>query len=299
MIAPMLDGLERFRPLALPLGDEEELLERALERLHELEPGEIAILPEYVAWTEDRSEIAYGTLLGVAVEHRLGIVTTLNLPPDLMEDLPGRDGAARFNALTIFTPHGDVHVPQAKLIPQAFEMSAALQGPNIGVRPYPRLNRVRLDLGGEDLLEARFLLGSDLWAMGRMPADALRADLWIVPANLARGGEAYAARLLEAARAAKLAGATVLCNAEQPGDEGQPPHALPVEEVREAPGRDGKARWPDRKLLDDAFRLYPDARAGSFAELASLPERAGRIALPESLAPTEPQLGDYPITIVL
>jgi hypothetical protein len=217
-----------------------------------------------------------------------------------MEDLPGRDEAARFNALTIFTPHGEVHVPQAKLAPQAFEMSAALKGPNIGIKPYPRLNRVRLDLGGAEVLEARFLVGSDLWAMGRMPPDALRADLWIVPANLPRGGEAQAARLLEAARAARLAGATVLCNAEQAGRDGQAPHALPVEEVREAPVGASKAhRWPDRDLLDDAFRLYPDGRAGSFVELAELPERAGRIAIPASLAPTEPQLGDYPITIVL
>ena len=43
-----------------------------------------------------------------------------------------------------------------------------VSGPGIGVSPYHRLNRVRLDLG-ESVIEARFVVCSDLWALTRLP----------------------------------------------------------------------------------------------------------------------------------
>ncbi len=218
----MVPGLHRFRPLAIPLGDEEAMLERAVERLHELEEGDIAVLPELVCWTEDRSELAYATFVGVAQEHGLGIVTTLNLPSELTEDLPGKAPDERYNALVLITRFGHVHVPQAKLTPHPFETDRTMGGPSIGVAPYRRVNRVRLDLGDE-LIEARFLICSDLWMLRRLPAKALACDLLVVPANFARGAEAYARDLLARARAAGVARATLHVNAfQEPGDEREP-----------------------------------------------------------------------------
>src|SRR3954447_15993441 len=40
-----------FNVISLQLGDETEMLDRAVEALQEVEPGETVFLPEYVAWT--------------------------------------------------------------------------------------------------------------------------------------------------------------------------------------------------------------------------------------------------------
>jgi hypothetical protein len=287
----------RLRPLSLQLGDEETLLGRALDRLDELDPGDVALLPELLAWTPLASETAYATLLTNAVSLGVSVITTLNLSADLAEDLPGRAADQRYNALVVFTRHGDVHVPQAKVTPQSFEMDASLtDGPGIGVARYGRINRVCLDLG-EELVEARFFVCSDLWALGRLPRDSLRANLWIVPANFARGAEAWAARLLDGARAAGLAGGTALVNPSHvPRDPGREPLTLAVESLDEAVP--APAVWPPPDL-DDAFRLYDDGRARNFVEMARLAEREGRIAVPRSLAAAPLVAGEYPVTIAL
>jgi hypothetical protein len=293
----MSEGLARLRPLALQLGDEESLLDRAIERLHELDPGDIALLPELVAWTDEPSEIAYGTLLGVARDHGLGVITTLNLPSDLTEDLPGRDPDARYNAVVLITRHGHVHIPQAKVTPQSFETSHALGSPGIGVAPYHRINRVRLDLG-EVMLETRFFICSDLWAMMRLPRPSLRCDLAVVPANFAAGAELHAYRLLAAARATGVARATAFCNAYHvPSDEKLPALAASVEDLEVGDAELANA-WADRVVLEDGFRIYDDARARTFVEMANLPEREGRIAVPRSLAEAPLETGEYPITVV-
>lgn len=299
MLARMpLPALARFRPIALKLGDEEAVLEHAVERLHELEPGDIAVLPEFVSWSEEYSETALAALHEVAREHGLGVITTLNLGPELVEDLPGRDPEARYNAVVVLTPHGELHVPQAKVTPQSFETSRALGGPSIGVSPYRRINRVRLDVG-EGLLDVRFLVCSDLWALTRLPASSLRCDLLVVPANFARGAEAHARRLLAMARAHGLARATLLCNAfHEPRDPKHAALALAVEELL----HDGAAETSeiaDRAALADAFRSYDEARARNFVEMANLPEREERIAVPRALSDAPLEAGEYPVTIVL
>ncbi|MSP60604.1 MAG: hypothetical protein EXR72_09745 [Myxococcales bacterium] len=294
-----ISGLARLRPLALQLGDEESLLIQALERLHDLDEGEIGVLPELVAWTNHHSAIAFGTLLTFARDHGIGVITTLNLPPDLTEDLPGRDPAARHNAVVVMTRHGDVHVPQAKLTPQAFERSQAPFGPGIGVAPYARLNRVRLDLGDE-VVSAHFLVCSDLWVLTRLPPPSLRCDLLVVPANFARGAEVHAGRLLAAARARGIAGATILVNpGHQPRDPSRAPLAIAVETLLDDGAGAVAAAWDDRALLDDCFRICDDDRVPNFVAMVELPEREGRIAVPRSLADAPIAPGEYPVTIVL
>src|SRR5215813_11894760 len=137
------------------------MLAQALRALEEVGEGETAFLPEYVAWTPRGSGVAFARLVALAQARNINIVATLNVGPDLHEDLPGRDPEARYNALVIFTRHGLVHVPQAKVTPHSFEMDLATDGPGIGVAPYARINRVRLDWQ-EAIVEARFLICSDV-----------------------------------------------------------------------------------------------------------------------------------------
>jgi hypothetical protein len=292
-------GIERWKPIALELGDEEALLERAIDRLHGLEAGDVAVLPELVARSPERSEVAFAALHEVARAHGLGVVATLNLGPELLEDLPGRVNGARHHAVAIFTRHGAVHVPQAKVTPQSFERAEGPLGSGMGVQPYARVNRVRLDVG-EALIEVRFLVSSDLWAFARLPAPALRADLLVVPGGFARGAESHAARLLERARAAGIAQATLLVNGDlAAGDSAREPLAVAAADLDEGEGAPSPGEWPAPDALADAFRTYPDERVADFAQMAAWPERDGRIALPRSLADAALVPGEYPVTIVL
>ncbi len=288
-----ISRLSRFRPISLQLGDEQELLERSAERLHGLSVGEVAVLPEYLAWTADRSEIALANLLGIAKAHHINVIATLNLRPELTEDLPGRDEQAHYNALVVVTRHGDIHVPQAKVTPQAFEMATGLQGPGIGVSPYRRINRVRFDIGTE-VIEVRFFICSDLWALTRMTQQSV-SDLWIVPGNFAFGAERYATRLLAMARGRGWTKASLMANAyHQPKRADHRPLAVAIEELVEGEGEPGS-----EEMLRDAFRVYADEQADSFVSMVNLKEREGRIAVPRSLAEAPIAEGEYPVTIVL
>src|SRR5205814_7668736 len=117
-----------------------------------------------------------------------------NLGGELVPDLPGADPALRYNAVAVFTRHGDVHVPQAKITPQSFEMDAAFDGPGIAVSGYGRLNIVELDVDDE-LVRARFLVCSDVALLGRFTPRELASDLLIVMGNFAVGAEKHASRL--------------------------------------------------------------------------------------------------------
>src|SRR5688572_15489377 len=55
-----------FNLLSLQLGEEEEVLDRALEALETVLPGDTAFLPESVAWTASGSGRAFATLLAEA-----------------------------------------------------------------------------------------------------------------------------------------------------------------------------------------------------------------------------------------
>lgn len=274
------------------------MLERALTALDSVESGETAFLPEYVAWTPRGSGRAFAQLVAAAQSRNINVVTTLNVAPDLHEDLPGRDVHARYNALVIFTRHGSVHVPQAKVTPQSFEMDAAPDGPQIGVHAYDRINRVRLDWQ-ETLIEARFLVCSDLALLTQLTPAELACDLFVVVGNFAYGAERVASRLLGAALAAGAARTALLVNAFHVPREGHHALAHKVEEVLDATKRiKPRAQWPRPRAIRDGFHVYDDARARDFVSMCELPRR-GRIAVPRSRWKASVQLGEYPITVSL
>lgn len=289
-----------FHLISLQLGDEAEILERATGALEEVEPGETAFLPEYLAWTPSGSGRAFLKLLSLARDFGINIVTTLNLGSGLVEDLPGHEPEARYNAVVIFTRHGVVHVPQAKITPQSFEMDASLEGPAIHVRPYHRLNRVRLDVD-EEILEVRFLVCSDVMALHRFAPRELRSDLMVVMGNFAFGAERHASRLLGIALESGVASTTIHVNAHQaPKQKGQRPLAVRVEEVLDATrARKPPLKWPRPRSLRSAFFVYDDADAHDFVSMCRLDGRRGRIAVPRSRWDAPIEHGQYPVTVVL
>ncbi len=275
------------------------MLERALAALEEVEPGETAFLPEYVAWTPRGSGRAFARLVAFAQERNINIVTTLNVAPDLHEDLPGRDPEARYNALVIFTRHGIVHVPQAKVTPQSFEMDARADGPGIGVRPYDRLTRVRLDWQ-DTIIDARFIICSDLATFVDLTPSQLACDLIVVLGNFAYGAERVASRLLVDAIETGAARATFHVNAfHAPTAPAQQPLALKVEEVLDATRRTKPTpTWPSPRRVRNGFYVYDDDDARDFASMCNLPRR-GRIAVPRSRWKAPLTLCDYPVTVSL
>jgi len=288
-----------FHLISLQLGSEEQMLERALAALGDVDEGETAFLPEYLAWTPHGSGRAFARLIALAQARNINIVTSLNVAPDLHEDLPGRDPDARYNALVIFTRHGIVHVPQAKVTPQAFEMDERDDGPNIGVAPYDRINRVRLDWQ-DAIVDARFLICSDVAALLQFSPAQLACDLLVVIGNFAYGAERAASRLLGQTIEAGAATTTFHVNAfHTPNRGGQQPLAMKVEEVLDATERTKPlAEWPNRRSLRSAFHVYDDDDARDFVTMCNLPRR-GRVAIPRSRWMPALTLGDYPVTVSL
>jgi hypothetical protein len=288
-----------FHLIALQLGSEEQMLERALTALEEVEEGETAFLPEYLAWTPRGSGRAFSRLVALAQDRNINIVTSLNVGSDLHEDLPGREPLSRYNALVIFTRHGDVHVPQAKVTPQSFEMDDDEDGPGIGVAPYDRINRVRLDWQ-DALVDVRFLVCSDVAAFLQFSPAELRCDLLVVLGNFAYGAERVASRLLGQAIEGGLASTSFHVNAfHSPSAPGHTPLALKVEEVLDAtaPTKPAKA-WPNARSLRSGFHVYDDDDAHDFVSMCNLPRR-GRVAIPRSRWKPPLTLGEYPVTISL
>jgi hypothetical protein len=274
------------------------MLERALHALEEVRSGETAFLPEYLAWTPRGSGRAFARLIAYAQERDINIITTLNLGCDLHEDLPGRDPEARYNAVVIFTRHGVVHVPQAKVTPQAFEMDEEAAA-GIGVTPYERINRVRLDWQ-EALIETRFIVCSDLAVFLELSPTQLRCDLLVVLGNFAYGAELAATRLLEDALAAGMARTVLHVNAFHVPAGLQTPLAHKVEDVLDATERVKLAKaWPHPRSLRSRFYVYEDEAASDFISVCNLPQRRGRIALPRSRWLSGPTAGEYPITVTL
>jgi hypothetical protein len=288
-----------FHLISLQLGSEEQMLERAQAALAEVEEGETAFLPEYLAWTPRGAGRAFARLVALAQERNINIVASLNVGPDLHQDLPGRDPMSRYNALVIFTRHGDVHVPQAKVTPQSFEMDASAEGPGIGVAPYDRINRVRLDWQ-DALVEVRFLICSDVAAFLQFSPEQLKCDLLVVIGNFAYGAERVASRLLGQAIEGGVASTTFHVNAfHTPGAPGHTPLAIKVEEVLDATKRTAPSgEWPNARSLRSGFHVYDDADARDFVSMCNLPRR-GRVAIPRSRWKPVLTLGEYPITVSL
>jgi hypothetical protein len=289
-----------FHLIAIQRGSEEQMLERAVGALDQLGAGETAFLSEYLAWTPRGSGRAFARLIAYAQKRDINIITTLNLGRDLHEDLPGRDPEARYNALVIFTRHGIVHVPQAKVTPQSYEMDVEPEGAGIGVTPYERINRVRLDWQ-EAVIEARFIICSDLMSFVELSPAQLRCDLLVLLGNFAYGAEQAASRLLEHALSAGVATTALHVNAFHiPTQEGRQPLALRVEDVLDATERVQPAEeWPSPRSLRNAFYIYEDDEARDFASMCNLAGRRGRIAVPRSRWHADLSAGHYPITVTL
>ncbi|MCA1664711.1 MAG: hypothetical protein LC659_10650 [Myxococcales bacterium] len=288
-----------FHLVALQLGGEEQMLERAVTALDDVDAGETIFFPEYLAWTPHGSGRAFARLIAEAQARNINIVTSLNVGPDLHEDLPGRDPDARYNALVIFTRHGAVHVPQAKATPQSFEMDAADDGPGIGVTPYGRINRVRLDWQ-DALVDVRFLICSDVASFLRFSPADLVCDLLVVVGNFAFGAEVIASRLLQRAIEAGVATTTFHVNAfHVPSKPGHKALAIKAEEVLDATARAAvQSVWPNARAMRSGFHIYDDADAQDFVTMCNLPRR-GRVAIPRSRWKPTLSLGEYPITISL
>jgi hypothetical protein len=289
-----------FHLIPLQLGTEAQMLERALEALGEVEPGETAFLPEYLAWTPAASGEAFAKLLQVARSHGINIVTTLNLGGELVADLPGAEPGGSYNAVAIFTRHGAVHVPQAKVTAQSFEMIDQLDGPGIGVDGYRRLNTVQLDVD-EELVTARFLVCSDVALLGRFTPRELQCELVITVGNFAYGAEKHATRMLGLALQAGVMKTAIHVNAfHVPRDPKHQALANRVEEVLDATReRKPAAKWPKPRSLRSGFYVYPDEEVTDFLSMCQLKGRRGRIAVPRSRWEAEVTLGHYPVTVVL
>jgi len=276
------------------------MLERALHALEEVEEGETAFLPEYLAWTPHGSGRAFARLIALAQARNINIVTSLNVAPDLHEDLPGRHPGARYNALVIFTRHGSVHVPQAKVTPQSFEMNVGEDGPGIGVAAYDRINRVRLDWQ-EAIVDVRFLICSDVALFLQLTPAELACDLMVVIGNFAYGAERVASRMLGQAIEAGAAMTTFHVNAfHTPSAPGHQPLALKVEEVLDATQRAKVASaWANPRSLRNGVHVYDDDAAHDFVSMCNLPGRRGRVAIPRSRWKPALTVGEYPITVSL
>jgi hypothetical protein len=287
-----------FHLLGLERGDEVELLDRAVEAVDDVEPGESVFLPEYLAWTAEGSGRAFARLAALARERNLNLITTLNLAGDLVEDLPGQEPNHRYNAVVLFTRHGVAHVPQAKTAPQSYERIREPDGPGIGVDPYPRLNRVTLDLD-DQLVHARFLVSSDLRLLYRLSPRELACDLLVVLGGFVNGADKHALRLISRALQAGVASTAIFVNGFERGP-GRAPLAVQVEEVLDAVRpRRPKPHWASLRAIHGAFHLYNDGAARDFAALRRLRGREGKIPLPRSAWELPVETGSYPVTVVL
>ncbi|MBX5464784.1 MAG: hypothetical protein IRZ26_04435 [Clostridia bacterium] len=298
----------RWIPLAYRMGPEEEVLQQVLARLEsvEAEPGACVVLPEYLAYTREASRRALEALARTAPRLGLNLVTTLNLVPE--ENglrLPGAEPGAAYNTLVVVTRHGELHAPQAKVTVQSFEQRRYdPRFAEIGVRPYRRLHRVRLQpAGAGEPVTAVFLVCSDLALplVAVEEVEALAARTVVVPGNFGRGAERAAREVLELFLG-PLWQESVFVNAYQEELPGRPPVARRVEEVRLAPAATPPLPGPFQRLR--LFRrdavVYPDEAAPNFVRMAELTDRdGGRFSIPMSVLDIEPVVDDYPWTIRL
>jgi hypothetical protein len=288
-----------FHLIGLELGSEEQLLERALAAVDELEPGETAFLPEALAWTFGGAARAFVELVGAAQRRGVNVVTSLNLPGELAPDLPGADPVERHHAIVVFTRHGVVHAPQAKLAPQSFESDARLEGLALAETPYDRWNLVTLDLD-EQLVSARFLTCADLFVLSRFTPAEIACDLLVVLGNFPFGAERAARRMLGQALACGAARTALLVNGFHAPELGRSPLALRCEEVLDSTREEdtAEAAWSSPRALRSALWVYPDDLGTDYPALALAPSRRGRIPVPRSRYEAPVSLGSYPVTIV-
>ncbi len=282
-----------FHLISLEMASDAEQLDAAMNALDEVEPNETVVFPEGIATTGDGAIEAWKELCKKARERSINIITSLNLGPELLEDLPGRDPLERYHAVVMFTRFGDVHVPQAKLLTDRFQHDPKLD--DFAVVPYSRNNVVRLDWD-ERVLTARFFLSSDLATIARFSPAELECDLFIVLGRFTNGAELAAERTIRRALEEGAARSTFLVNA---FDAGLRSAATRVEEVYDGVhfGRVAK-EWASPRAMRGAFVTYEDAKVRSWRDLSRLSSKR-RMPVCKRSWERPVELGLYPVTIMM
>jgi hypothetical protein len=292
-----------FHLIGLPVVREDQTLEAALDSLTDVEPGEAVFFSEAIAWTAEGSGVAYTRLVRAARQRDVNLVATLNLGGELIEDLPGRAPDARYHSVVIFTRHGDVHVPQAKSLPDAIELAGGPGDDAAPVAPYPRSNTVRLDMA-EQLIVVRFLVGADIALLADHSPEDWSCDVLVSLARLPLGAEDKVRKTLTEARNVGLASTTIQINGTLTRSTGEPV-VVKVEEAGDH-GRVIKAKssWPKADSLSRRLYRWKSKRrdvdpVAILERLADDEERKGRIPINRPVRGPRIVLGRYPITIVL
>ncbi len=282
-----------FHLVSLEIASDKEQLDAAMVALDEVDRGETIVFPEGIAATAEGAIEAWKALCRRARERSCNIVTSLNLGPELAEDLPGRDTLERYQALVIFTRFGDVHVPQAKLITDRFQHDPKVA--EFAVASYTRNNLVRLDWD-DRVLTARFFLSADLATVARFSPAELECDLFIVLGRFASGAELAAERIIRRALTEGAARSSFLVNA---FDAGLKPTAAKVEEVFDGVHFGAiKAEWASPRAMRGAFVVYDDPKVKAWKDLSRLSIKR-RIPVSRHAWERPVELGQYPVTIMM
>lgn len=293
-----------FHLTALPFGNEERTLAAALLALHEVDPGETIFFSEAVAWSAEGSGVAYANLVRAARKHDVNIIATLNLGGELTEDLPGKKPDCRHHALVVFTRHSHVHVPQAKILPDAFEQRPGLEQEALPVVGYPRSNLVRFDID-EQIVEMRFFIGSDIAVITDHTPRALSCDVLVAPARLPQGAEDKLRLSLTDAREAGVASTALVINGFASGPKSEPICVKLEDAADNGKAVTAKARWGSPAKLQRRLYRYTAGRRGHRSELDELErvakdeKRKGRIPVTRALRAAKVALGIYPVLIAM
>lgn len=283
---PRADTMEREAPsLAIQLhtfgmSREDRQLEEIDGRLRSARPGQLQLFPEYAAYTEEGSRIAYDLLERRARETGATIITTLN---HTAPDLPHGRRGVRYNTLFVFSRNGRVYAPQAKVTPQSFEMKHMDEkSPVINVAPYTHLNRVTLKQGNRKY-SALFLICSDLYLLRHFSPEELRADILFCPANFGNGAEGPAGRLIDRLVQSGIFHEAYYVNCYQPVKGTCPPLTVAVQRAFQTNLRShtpvGKAEIEE--LVKAVSVVYPDDTRSTFQSMLELTQ-SGRFTVPHS-----------------
>jgi hypothetical protein len=281
------------------MAPEEDQLNEISDKIKSSHKGDILIFPEYAAYTLEGSQKAFAELSKMASDNGLSIITTLNLPS---HDLPFADPKENYNALFIFSRHGGIYSPQAKITPQSFEMRHLDESfPKMNVTSYSYLNKVTLRVNGESFT-AFFFICSDLYILPLFSFDDLKSDIICCPANFGNGAEDSAGRVIEYSVQSGLFKQGFYCNTYQNAKQDLIPLTVGFESVYEM-GVAGKSydREEMKQRVRKASVVYPDDEYFNFKSMLKL-TRQGTFTIPKSRSlenGLEVHLGRYETVVEL
>jgi hypothetical protein len=281
------------------MAPEEDQLNEISDKIKSSHKGDILIFPEYAAYTLEGSQKAFAEFSKMASDNGLSIITTLNLPS---HDLPFADPKENYNALFIFSRHGGIYSPQAKITPQSFEMRHLDESfPKMNVTSYSYLNKVPLRVNGESFT-AFFFICSDLYILPLFSFDDLKSDIICCPANFGNGAEDSAGRVIEYSVQSGLFKQGFYCNTYQNAKQDLIPLTVGFESVYET-GVAGKSydREEMKQRVRKASVVYPDDEYFNFKSMLKL-TRQGTFTVPKSRSlenGLEVHLGRYETVVEL